>query len=71
LAGTPVVSRCRPTIGSGVRLSRTLLSLVRDFVPGESTTPLDNLDPYRRIELGHPAISTDVLAAVRAVAARL
>jgi hypothetical protein len=82
-----------------------LLSLVRDFVPAESNTPLDNLDPYRRIELGHPAIcrrldtaltaslpelaetmlsliqehladrvpavSTDVLAAVRAVAARL
>lgn len=82
-----------------------LLSLVRDFVAAENDTPLDNLDPYRRIELCHPAIcrrlspaltaplpeladlmlslmqehladrlpafSTESLAAVRAVAARL
>lgn len=33
-----------------------LLSLVRDFVPAENDTPLDNLDPYRRVELSHPAI---------------
>ncbi|HEY5178580.1 MAG TPA: hypothetical protein VIJ07_02185 [Dermatophilaceae bacterium] len=33
-----------------------LLSLVRDFVPAENDTALDNLDPYRRIELAHPEI---------------
>ncbi|MHB8186961.1 MAG: aminoglycoside 6-adenylyltransferase [Dermatophilaceae bacterium] len=33
-----------------------LLSLVRDFVPAENDTPLDNLDPYRRIEMAHPEI---------------
>ena len=33
-----------------------LLSLVRDFVPAENDTGLDNLDPYRRIELAHPEI---------------
>jgi len=33
-----------------------LLSLVRDFMPAENDTPLDNLDPYRRIEVAHPEI---------------
>lgn len=33
-----------------------LLSLVRDFVPAEHDTPIDNLDPYRRIEMARPEI---------------
>jgi len=33
-----------------------LLSLVRDFMPAENDTALDNIDPYRRIEVAHPGI---------------
>lgn len=43
-----------------------LLSLVRDFVAAENDTPLDNLDPYRRIELGHPAIGRRLNTALTA-----
>jgi len=43
-----------------------LLSLVRDFVPAENDTPLDNLDPYRRIELAHPEICRRLNAALTA-----
>ena len=43
-----------------------LLSLVRDFVPAENDTALDNLDPYRRIELAHPEICRRINAALMA-----
>jgi len=43
-----------------------LLSLVRDFVPAENDTALDNLDPYRRIELAHPEICRRLNAALTA-----
>lgn len=43
-----------------------LLSLVRDFVAAESDTPLDNLDPYRRMELGHPEICRRLSTALTA-----
>lgn len=43
-----------------------LLGLVRDFVPAENDTPLDSLDPYRRVELGHPEIGRRLNTALTA-----
>lgn len=43
-----------------------LLSLVHDFVAAENDTPLDNLDPYRRMELGHPEICRRLNSALTA-----
>ncbi len=43
-----------------------LLSLVRDFVPAENDTPLDGLDAYRRVELGHPEIGRRLSTALTA-----
>lgn len=34
-----------------------LLSLVRDFRPPETAAPLDDLDPYRRLEQAHPTVA--------------
>lgn len=41
-----------------------LLSLVRDFRAPETDAPLDNLDPYRRMEAAHPTIAHRLAAAL-------
>lgn len=49
----------------------SLLSLLGDFLPPEQTQTLDNLDPHRRFEQGHPTYAARLNRALECAIPRL